>query len=199
MGCIQQLLVLLKRLQNCNRTTTLFTQTQHDIIEIISTNDVSEIISVLEKNTTEKNTLPLGKLVIDNHYNITITNYDIELQFAHLTKAIYILFLLHPNGIHLKEFKNYEQELFNIYKNISYQTSLTKKKEAVNKVISSKNNEIYRHLSRIKREIYNKLPQEIADTYCILGNKNEVKKIQLPQQLKEIKVCNVADLTNERN
>lgn len=153
-------------------------QIQHDIQQLIATTNTSQIINALERYANAKNSkkASVSSMLIDENYRIYLPDYNIEIQLSHLTKAMYLLFLKHPEGINLTDFRSYKEELFNIYKCISYQTSLAKMQQAVHNLAASKS-EVYRQISRIKHELHKKLPKQIAELYCIKGKKAKRKKI----------------------
>lgn len=184
MSCIFRLLFLLKKLQfakqNKSKSDILYKKTLKEIQQFITTKNVEVIIDVLEQKTKKLNNYnkPLSPILIDKNYNIYLSDYDIEIELSHLTKAIYILFLKHRKGIYLPQLKSYEKQLFYIYKGISYQSSLDKMRKTVNSLVTFKNNDIYTHLSRIKREFYKKLPKKIALHYCIKEKENKIRSVQ---------------------
>lgn len=180
MNCTFRLLFLLKKLQyakdsKCNPMTS-YKQIQQEIQQFLSSENIEEIIEVLERDTSIIRSCnePLSPMVINENYTIYLPDYKVEIKLSHLTKAVYLLFLKHPEGIYLPKLKVYQKELFDIYKGISYQTSLKKMQRTINNLVTFKNNEIYTHLSRIKKEFHKKLPKKIACNYCI-----EEKKINL--------------------
>lgn len=183
MSCIFKLLFLLKKLQytkdSKRNSTTSHSQIQQEIQQFLSSENMEEIIDVLEESTSDIRSCnePLSPMVIGENYTIYLSDYKVEIKLSHLTKAIYLLFLKHPEGIHLPKLKVYKKELFDIYKCISYQTSLKKMQQTINNLVAFKNNEIYTHLYRIKREFHKKLPEKIAYNYCIEEKKMNLRGI----------------------
>ena len=61
----------------------------------------------------------LSRLIITKDYRILLPDYnDIEVKLEPLVKAVYLLFLRHPEGIIFKELADYRDELLNIYKRL---------------------------------------------------------------------------------
>ncbi|MGY0408851.1 MAG: hypothetical protein ACWIPJ_10950, partial [Polaribacter sp.] len=121
----------------------------------------------------------ISTLYIDKEFRIFLPEYNnIEIKLAHLTKAIYILFLKHPNGIHLADLKEHKQELFTIYKNISYKISLDKMEASIDDLFT-KENAIFVHLSRIKSAFVKQFTDTYANNYYIQGEKGKEKYILL--------------------
>jgi hypothetical protein len=124
----------------------------------------------------------ISNIVIDKDFNITLPLYqNREIILSHLTKAVYILFLNHPEGIFLNELGRYENELLSIYKTISYQISLDKMKNSVHELIVS-DKAIFVHFSRIKSAFVKNFTDFYAVNYYIQGEKGGRKYIKLPKE-----------------
>lgn len=133
----------------------------------------------LEGNQIESR---ISTLHIDKEFRIFLPDYNnIEIKLAHLTKAIYILFLKHPNGIHLTNLKAHKQELFTIYKNISYKISLDKMEASIDDLFA-KENAVFVHLSRIKSAFIKQFTDTYAKSYYIQGEKGKEKYIPIAKE-----------------
>lgn len=131
------------------------------------------------QNIKEEAKVELSYLYFTKDYKIQLGGYnDIEVKMSHLTKSLYCLFLL-KREIHLDELKNYKEELFLIYKHISYQEDFERMEESVDKLLRNENNEVYIHFSRIKSAFCKIMTQEIAKNYYIVGGKGKPKRIDL--------------------
>lgn len=130
----------------------------------------------------------LSDIVIDEDFKITLPLYqNREIILSHLTKAVYILFLKHPDGISLNELGKYENELLSIYKAISYQVSLDKIKNSVHELIIS-DKAIFVHFSRIKSAFVKNFTDFYAVNYYIQGYKGGKKYIKLPKEKVILKI-----------
>ena len=57
---------------------------------------------------------------MDSEFKIYLPDYkNVEIKMTTLPKALYILFLRHPEGIILKQLSDFEPELMKIYQIIS--------------------------------------------------------------------------------
>ena len=122
----------------------------------------------------------LSPLFIDNEYSIFLTEYNnLEIKLSHLSKCIYLLFLNHSEGIHLKELASHKEELIGYYKRISNRLDYDKMLVSINDVINTETNAIYVHLSRIKSIFTKSLHLSIAKNYYIQGDKDKPKRISL--------------------
>lgn len=120
----------------------------------------------------------ISTLIVTEDYKIYLPEYNnMEVELNHLTKAIYILFLKHSK-IHLKDFKQYKDELLAIYKNISYKNDYDQIKKSIDHLITDKN-AIFVHLSRIKSRFTLLFSDYYADNYYIQGDRGKEKYIKL--------------------
>ncbi len=74
----------------------------------------------------------LSRLVIDKEYRIGLPDYNnLEIKMTPLHKALYLLFLRHPEGILLKYMPDYKQELTTIYKQLSNRENYSNMKKSI--------------------------------------------------------------------
>ncbi len=132
------------------------------------------VLPILNRLLKEKASLvqkELSPIVIDADYNITFPKYPhVTLAVPVLTKAIYVLFYRHPNGIHLGELSRYKQELKRIYLDISLQNNYEKLTQTIESIVAPDSKAIYPHLSRIKNVLYEQFCESIAVHYCIVSS-----------------------------
>ena len=84
-------------------------------VELLRTYGVDEaIIKALFKEEPK-----LSRLQVTADYRILLPDYDIEIKMAPLIKAVYLLFLRHPEGIMFKNMIDYRLELVGIYNKIT--------------------------------------------------------------------------------
>ena len=87
---------------------------------------------------------------INDQNKILLPYFKKEVELSHLTKAIYFLFLKHPEGINLKELGKHKKELLTIYTSVSNQLDYDKMSRSIDDVIDVETKAIYTHLSRTK-------------------------------------------------
>lgn len=135
------------------------------------------VLPILNRLLKEKASLvqkELSPIVIDADYNITFPKYPhVTLAVPALTKAIYVLFYRHPNGIHLGELSRYKQELKRIYLDISLQNNYERLTQTIESIIAPDSKAIYPHLSRIKNVLYEQFCESIAVHYCIVSSRKD--------------------------
>lgn len=108
---------------------------------------------------------------------------NMEIKMHPLSKAIYILFLRHPDGISFSYLPDYRNELMHIYGLISGRDSLEDIRKSIDDVTDPTRNSINEKCSRIKQAFLREFDDSIARNYYITGERGEVKKILLPREM----------------
>lgn len=126
----------------------------------------------------------LSKLHITSSHSIILENYDHkEVKMDTLTKAVFLLFLKHPEGIRYKELSDYSTELEEIYTSITGRTDTQAIHESIKSLTDPLSNSINEKVSRVKRAFINAMDERIAQNYYIDGQQGEAKKILLDRSL----------------
>ena len=129
----------------------------------------------------------ISRLRITDDYEIFLPDYgNREVKMGALYKAIYFLFLNHPEGIILKHLEDYHNELVNYYLQTSHKETLSKRMaETIYNLEYPGNNDINTDLSRIKAYFKSVVDEHLAKHYCIVGKPGEPYKIALDYDLIE--------------
>ena len=146
-------------------------------------------IPVLEKMTSgyaKSIDAEISTMYVDADYRILLKEFNLEIKLSHLTKSIYLLYLLHPEGFTHEEMKRKKAQLFNIYRSVSNQGDLEKLKGNIENLLADINS-YYVHLSRIKSEFYKKMTSSVADNYIINGSRNAPKVIPIDRSKVNVK------------
>ena len=131
-----------------------------------------------------KNQVKLSKLTITKDYAIILSDYDNkEVKMEPLVKAVYLLFLKHPEGIAFKQLPDYRQELIDIYNDLRPLGLNKRSLQSIEDVTNPLLNSINEKCSRIRATFYAEVDASLADQYCIVGKSGEAKKIILPREL----------------
>ena len=93
-----------------------------------------------------------------------------EVKLSPLPKALYLLFLKHPEGILFKELPSYRSELMNIYKNITLRESPDKAMESIMRMTDPYDNSVNEKCSLIRIAFLRVVSEEIAENYYITGD-----------------------------
>lgn len=124
----------------------------------------------------------VAPITITKDFRVLISNHENhEIKLSHLTKTVFIFFLIQTEAVDIKNMKNYEKQLLSIYTNVSNQLSLDKLKDSIQELINPDSDAIYIHFSRIKAEMLNHFDSTTAYQYTINGDKGKPKKILLPK------------------
>jgi hypothetical protein len=139
----------------------------------------------------------LSRLVITEDYRFILADYnnkEVELQPVH--KAVYLLFLNHPEGIEFKRLADYREELLGLYMKTARMMDKEKIEESVDKLVNPLDNAINEKCSRIKKVFLDLMDEYRASYYIISGHTQKhiagrvwyerLKVITLPRELVEI-------------
>ncbi|CEA16244.1 putative membrane protein [Fermentimonas caenicola] len=125
-----------------------------------------------------------GKLLIDRHNKLILTDYgNKEIKLSPIHKAVFFLFLRHPEGIYFKDLGNYRDELSKIYNEITGRDDVAAIEESINKLTDPFDNSINEKCARIKNAFVSEFREEVAQWYFIDGNRGDKKTIKLPREL----------------
>ena len=126
----------------------------------------------------------LSRLVVTKDYRITLPEYnDIEVKMEPLVKAVYFLFLKHPEGIVFKELADYREELLDIYKTLKPMGLSKRTLQSIEDVTNPLLNSINEKCARIRSAFIKKFDEGLAKNYYVTGERGEAKKITLPRDL----------------
>ena len=126
----------------------------------------------------------LSRLIITKDYRILLPDYNnIEVKMEPLVKAVYLLFLKHPEGILFKGLTDYREELLDIYKKLK-PVGLNKRTiQSIEDVTNPLLNSINEKCARIRSAFVKEFDESLAKNYFATGERGEAKKIALPRDL----------------
>ena len=133
--------------------------------------------NLLNKQSEKIDFRSISKMKINYQNKILLPYFKKEVELSHLTKAIYFLFLKHPEGINLKELGKHKKELLTIYTSVSNQLDYDKMSKSIDDVIDIETKAIYTHLSRIKSAYYKIMDASFAKYYIVSGSGEEERKV----------------------
>lgn len=152
--------------------------------------------SLLEELKLEAAKTRLSRLVITEDYRFILADYqnrEVELQPVH--KAVYLLFLAHPEGIEFKRLGDYKDELTRYYMATAKTLDKEKVIEGVAHLVNPLDNAINEKCSRIKKVFLDMMDEYTASYYIISGHTKKhvagssriwyerLKVITLPREL----------------
>ena len=124
----------------------------------------------------------LSRLVITKDFRILLPDYyNMEIKMEPLVKAVYFLFLKHPEGIMFKFLPDYREELTQIYVNLKPNGMNERVLQSIEDVTNPTLNSINEKCARISGAF--QFDEKLARHYYIEGKRGEPKKISLPRDL----------------
>lgn len=126
----------------------------------------------------------LPRLVVTKDYRIVIAGrMQREVKMEPLVKAVYLLFLAHPEGILFKRLPDYREELTRIYVKLR-PTGLTDRVlRSIEDVTNPILNSINEKCARIRSAFIREFDESLAKNYFVTGERGDPKKISLPRDL----------------
>lgn len=125
-------------------------------------------VPLLEELRIEAAKGKLSRLLITKDYRFILVDYnhkEVELQPVH--KAVYLLFLAHPEGIEFKRLTDYREELRRYYMATAKMLDKEKIIEGVNHLVNPLDNAINEKCSRIKKVFLDLMDEYTASYYFI--------------------------------
>ena len=128
----------------------------------------------------------LSRLIVTKDYRIILPDYDnMEIKMEPLNKAVFLLFLKHPEGIIFKHLPDYRKELIKIYADIKPYGINDRVIKSIEDVTNPCLNSINEKCARIRGAFVSQFDDELAKNYYIFGYRGEPKKISLSQEMIE--------------
>ena len=126
----------------------------------------------------------LSRLVITKDYRIVLPDYNnMEIKMEPLVKAVYLLFLKHPEGLLFKHLPDYRKELTAIYNKLKPYGLTDRALQSIEDVTNPLLNSINEKCARIRGAFVGQFDNYMAKNYYIDGVRGEAKKISLPRNL----------------
>lgn len=126
---------------------------------------------------------PILTLTISKNYRIFLGDNRVEVHMEPLVKAVYLLFLTHPEGIVFKNLPDYREELTKIYSEVRPLGLTDRAMQSIEDVTNPFLNSINEKCARIRGAFVGQFDNHLARHYYIDGLRGEAKKISLPREL----------------
>jgi hypothetical protein len=153
-------------------------------------------VSVLEELRIEAAKSRLSRLLVTKDYRIILVDYgNKEVEMTPVHKAVYLLFLNHPEGIEFKKLCEYRNELLGYYMATAKLMDKQTIAESVDMLVDPLNNSINEKCSRIKSIFLNIMDLYTANYYIISGHTQKhfagsskiwyerLKNVKIPREL----------------
>lgn len=126
----------------------------------------------------------LSRLVVTKDWRILLPDYNnMEIKMEPLVKAVYLLFLHHPEGIAFKQLPDYREELTRIYNQLKPSGLTVRAVQSIEDVTNPMLNSINEKCARIRAAFIGQFDDYMAKSYYIDGPRGDVKKIALPRNM----------------
>lgn len=126
----------------------------------------------------------LSRLVVTKEYRLLLPDYNnMEIKMEPIVKAVYLLFLNHPEGILFKHLPDYREELAQIYNKVRPMGLTDRAVRSIEDVTNPLLNSINEKCARIRGAFVGQFDDHMARHYYIDGLRGEAKKISLPRDL----------------
>lgn len=152
-------------------------------------------VPLLEELRIEAAKGRLSRLVITDDYRFVLEDYHKEVELQPVHKAVYLLFLAHPEGIEFKRLAEYRDELLGYYMSTAKMMDKEKVIEGVDHLVDPLDNAINEKCSRIKK-VFLELMDEYTASYYIISSHTQkhvvgssriwyerLKVVRLPREL----------------
>ena len=126
---------------------------------------------------------PLLQLTVSKNYRIFLGEKRTEVCMEPLVKAVYLLFLKHPEGIIFKNLPDYRKELTFLYDKVRPWGLTERTLQSIEDVTNPTLNSINEKCARIKKAFLSVMDADLAEHYYIKGTRGEPKGIDLPRDL----------------
>lgn len=126
----------------------------------------------------------LSRLVITRDFRILLPDYnDMEIKMEPLAKAVFLMFLRHPEGIVFKSLPDYREELTQIYVKLKPYGISDRVLQSIEDVTNPLLNSINEKCARIRGAFIARFDDKLARHYYIYGKRGEPKAISLRRDL----------------
>ena len=127
-----------------------------------------------------------SRLIVTKDYKLILSDYNNkEIVMRPLPKAVFLLFLKHPEGIMFKRMLEWREELLELYCRCSGREPDEEIRQSVDKLTDPLNNSLNEKCSRIREAFLREMDDSIASHYYITGDRATPKCIQLDRELVE--------------
>ena len=126
----------------------------------------------------------LSRLRITKDFRIFLVDYNnMEIRLRDLPKAVFLLFLHHPEGIRFKELTDYYPELLKIYLALNPIGDRMRQEQSIRDVTDPCNNSINEKCVRIRWAFVRNFDDRLAQNYYVTGKRGEPQRITLDNSM----------------
>ena len=135
------------------------------------------------RDEKSRNAIKLSRLTIAKDGTLLLADYQKVVKMEPIVKAVYLLFLNHPEGIAFKYLPDYRKELTDLYQRIKPFGLNERAIRSIEDVTNPLLNSINEKCSRIRAAFMPEVDSTLLEQYIITGKSGEEKKILLSRDL----------------
>lgn len=189
-GCVNDMCVQKKEVILKLRTADICRNCMSKIKDILPAHLIYHALQIMESLRLKmlyaqnfRQESPVSTLHINQQNKIFLPDFgNIEIRLRPLEKALYFLYLNHPDGIYLSSLSEHRKELYDIYSKMSSMGMLHEIRARIDDMTNALSNSASEKLSRIKRVFEEAIGHELAKNYYICGNVGASKSISLSRE-----------------
>lgn len=147
------------------------------------------LLALVEKakgclNQLEESSEKEERLVINRDYRIFLPERGgVEIKLGPLPKAVFILYLKHPEGIRFKDISLYRKELSDIYLHISPRENKEAIERSIDRLAEPLTNSLSVNCSRLATGLAGYFDDAALPSYLVTGSNGEKRRIPLRRSL----------------
>jgi hypothetical protein len=190
-GCISDLCIKKSDIILKMRTADICPTCMISVQAHLSLPEIHHALAILESLRVKmlyaqnfKQNSPPSRLTISRGGRIFLKDYEnIEIRMPSMEKALYILFLSYPEGLHISSLSDCRDELAAIYSQISTRGMREDMNRRIAELTNILNDQVSVKISRIKKAFADAIGSSLADQYIIQGANAEKKLIKLNREM----------------
>ena len=125
-----------------------------------------------------------SRLIVTTDLRLLLADYNnLEIPLTPLCKALYLLYLRHPEGIAFKELYTHHDELLALYQAIAPTLNPARISSHIQRLTNPLDNALNEKVSLIRRAFAKHLDDNLLPFYVIQGEKAERRRVHLPVHL----------------
>lgn len=138
-------------------------------VEIVFAKDIRKYIDILQQEG-------LSPLIVDSALQIRLPLYELILNLPPLAKALYLLYVRHPEGLYRKQIADFKDELEALYQITSGCTDLVKTRHSIEQLTDFSKKNMDRQMCIIHKTFRQALGDK-AVHYLPCGGRSQVRKL----------------------
>lgn len=124
--------------------------------------------------------ITVSELHVTKEYKqLVLEDYSTEIELEPLMKTLYVFYLKHPEGVRRNDIQDHQEELQQIYTQITNKSDLEKVKKSIDSLVDISGKSFDEKISKIKKYLIDLLGEKLADNYVVFKSASEEYRIKL--------------------